>query len=684
MFKKAFGVLQKIGKALMLPVALLPAAGLLLGLGNAAQQETTLEYLPFLSADWIQLTASVMEDAGNIIFSNLALIFAVGVAIGLAADGAAGLAALVGYLVLNQVMGSWMGVNTDMVASDPGFANVLGIPTLQTGVFGGIIVGLIAAFAYNRYHDIEMPSFLGFFAGKRFVPIATAVFSFIAGLLLMFIWPPVQSAMNSASYWLIEEGTYLAVFMFGFIKRLLIPFGLHHIFHAPFWYEFGSYTTVAGEIVRGDMTIFFAQLRDNVEITAGNFMAGEYPIMMFGLPAAALAMYHAARPERKKLVAGLLASGALTSFLTGITEPLEFSFMFISPLLFLIHAILDGLSFMIMTFLSVNIGYTFSGGFIDFALFGILPGKEPWWLAILVGLAFGVLYYFLFRFFIKKFNLMTPGREEVKEEETQGKGQAGDLAYNVLDAMGGQENIAHLDACITRLRVSVNDIKSVNKEELKQLGAAGVLEVGNNIQAIFGPRSEIIKGQMQDIIAGKKPRPVKNVDQDAEVKQQIEEVNPEVLQNEIVKEDIFAPMKGEVVPITEVPDQVFSEKMMGDGFAIKPKDGLVVSPVNGTIINAFPTKHALGIKSEGGREILIHVGLDTVNLKGEGFELFVDEGDEVKVGQTLLKVDLDYIGKHAKSTITPVVFTNLQADEKIVIQKQGLVEREEKSIVEIH
>ncbi|WP_026909244.1 glucose-specific PTS transporter subunit IIBC [Paucisalibacillus globulus] len=683
MFKKAFGVLQKIGKALMLPVALLPAAGLLLGLGNAAQQATTLEYLPFLSADWIQLTASVMEDAGNIIFSNLALIFAVGVAIGLAADGAAGLAALVGYLVLNQVMGSFMGVTGEMVSSDPSFANVLGIPTLQTGVFGGIIVGLIAAFAYNRFHDIEMPSFLGFFAGKRFVPIATAVFSFVAGLLLMFIWPTVQSAMNSASYWLIEEGTYLAVFMFGFIKRLLIPFGLHHIFHAPFWYEFGSYTTIAGEMVRGDMTIFFAQLRDNVEITAGNFMAGEYPIMMFGLPAAALAMYHAARPERKKLVAGLLVSGALTSFLTGITEPLEFSFMFVSPLLFLLHAILDGLSFMIMTFLNVNIGYTFSGGFIDFALFGILPGKEPWWLAILVGLAFGVLYYFLFRFFIKKFNLMTPGREEVKEEETEGTGKAGDLAFNVLEAMGGQENIAHLDACITRLRVSVNDIKNVDKDELKQLGAAGVLEVGNNIQAIFGPRSEIIKGQMQDIIAGKKPRPVNNVDQNAEVKQQIEEVNPEALQNDIIEEFIYAPIKGEVVPITEVPDQVFSEKMMGDGFAIKPIDGLVVSPVNGTIINAFPTKHALGIKSEGGREILIHFGLDTVNLKGEGFELLVGEGDEVKVGQALLKVDLDYIGKHAKSTITPIVFTNLQDGEKVSIEKLGQVSLEEKDIVKI-
>ncbi|MFS0674020.1 glucose-specific PTS transporter subunit IIBC [Ornithinibacillus sp. 179-J 7C1 HS] len=683
MFKKAFGVLQKIGKALMLPVALLPAAGLLLGLGNAAQQETTLGYLPFLNADWIQLTASVMEDAGNIIFANLALIFAVGVAIGLAADGAAGLAALVGYLVMNQVMGSWIGVTPEMIASDPSYASVLGIPTLQTGVFGGIIVGLIAAFAYNKFHDIEMPSFLGFFAGKRFVPIATAVFSFIAGLILMLVWPPVQTAMNNASYWLIEEGTYLAVFMFGFIKRLLIPFGLHHIFHAPFWYEFGSYTTAAGEIVRGDMTIFFAQLRDNVEITAGNFMAGEYPIMMFGLPAAALAMYHAARPERKKLVAGLLASGALTSFLTGITEPLEFSFMFVSPILFLIHAILDGLSFMIMTFLSVNIGYTFSGGFIDFALFGILPGKEPWWLAVLVGLAFGVLYYFLFRFFIKKFNLMTPGREAVEEDNKETKGEAGDLAYNVLDAMGGQENISHLDACITRLRVSVNDIGNVNKEELKKLGAAGVLEVGNNIQAIFGPRSEIIKGQMQDIMSGKKPRPVTNVNQDEEVKQQIEEVNPEALQNTIADEQFIAPIKGEIVPISEVPDQVFSGKMMGDGFAIKPQDGLVVAPVNGKIMNAFPTKHALGILSEGGKEILIHFGLDTVNLKGEGFELLVEEGESVKAGQPLLKVDVRYIEENATSSITPIVFTNLKEGEKVVIVKQGSVGLEEKDIVKI-
>jgi glucose PTS system EIICBA or EIICB component len=686
MFKKAFGVLQKVGKALMLPVALLPAAGLLLGLGNAAQQETMLNYLPFLGADWVQLLATVMEDAGGVIFGNLALIFAIGVAIGLAGDGAAGLAALVGYLVLNQVMSSWIGVSPDMLENDPGFASVLGIPTLQTGVFGGIIVGLIAAFCYNRYHNIEMPSFLGFFAGKRFVPIVTAAMSFVAGLILLFVWPPVQDAMNSASYWLIEEGTYLAVFFFGFIKRLLIPFGLHHIFHAPFWYEFGSYTNAAGELVRGDMTIFFEQLKDGVEITAGNFMAGEFPVMMFGLPAAALAMYHTARPEKKKLVAGLLGSAALTSFLTGITEPIEFTFMFISPVLFFIHAVLDGFSFVLMTWLDVNVGYTFSGGAIDFFLFGILPGKEPWWITIILGVIFAVVYYVIFRFFIQKFNLMTPGREKADEDtdNTTSKVKTGDLAFNVLEAMGGQENIAHLDACITRLRVSVNSISQVDKDRLKKLGAAGVLEVGDNIQAIFGPRSETIKGQMQDIMAGRTPRPVET-DQQEEIKQQIEEVNPESMQNDetAINESISSPLSGELVPLAEVPDDVFAGKMMGDGFAIVPEDGEIVSPVNGKIVNLFPTKHAIGILSEGGKEILIHVGIDTVNLKGEGFEPLVKEGDEVKQGQPLLKADLAYIEKHAKSTITPIVFTNLKDGETVTIERNRSVSANEENIITI-
>lgn len=685
MFKKAFGELQKIGKALMLPVALLPAAGLLLGLGNAAQQDMMLNYLPFLEAGWLQMVATVMEDAGGIIFDNLPLLFAIGVAIGLASDGAAGLAAIVGYLVLNQVMSSWIGVTPDMIEADPGFASVLGINTLQTGVFGGIIVGLLAAFCYNRFHDIEMPAFLGFFAGKRFVPIATAAVSFVTGIILMFIWPPVQEAMNSASYWLIEEGTYIAVFAFGFIKRLLIPFGLHHIFHAPFWYEFGSYTSAAGNIVRGDMSIFFAQLKDGVELTAGNFMAGEFPIMMFGLPAAALAMYHTARPERKKVVAGLLGSAALTSFLTGITEPLEFTFMFIAPVLFFIHAVLDGLSFVLMTYLDINIGYTFSGGAIDFTLFGILPGKEPWYLTFVLGAIFAVIYYFVFRFFILKFNLATPGREAVVENDDSTEVEAGELAYNVLESMGGQENIAHLDACITRLRVSVNSIDNVDKKRLEKLGAAGVLEVGDNIQAIFGPRSEIIKGQMQDIMSGKTPRPadVDEVDQEEEVQKQVEEVTPEAMQNEVAEDKYVAPIKGKLLPITEVPDQVFSGKMMGDGFAIVPAEGLVVSPVNGKIMNVFPTKHAIGIQSEGGKELLIHFGLDTVNLKGEGFELFVEEGDTVKAGQPLMQADLDYIEEHATSTITPIVFTNLGEDEKLVIKKQDDVKRNEADIVDV-
>jgi glucose-specific phosphotransferase system IIBC component len=683
MFRNIFGVLQKVGKALMLPVALLPAAGLLLGIGNAIQQPTTLHYLPFLHVHWIQMVSNILENAGSIIFGNLALIFAAGVALGLAGDGAAALAAIVGYLVMNQVMGSWLGVTPKMVANDPSYATVLGIPTLQTGVFGGIIIGLVAAFCYNRFHDIEMPSFLGFFAGKRFVPIVTAASSLVAGLLMLLIWPPIQHGMDVASNWMLGSGTIPAVFMFGFVKRLLIPFGLHHIWYAPFWYEFGSYKTDAGQIVHGDMTIFFAQLKDNVKLTAGYFMGGEFPVMMFGLPAAALAMYHTAKPEKKKMVAGLLASAALTSFLTGITEPIEFSFLFVSPLLFFIHAVLDGLSFVLLTVLKVHLGYTFSGGAIDYVLFGILPNKERWWMAILLGLIFAIIYYFVFRFLITKFNIETPGREKEEVEDTKAvtRGHTDDLPYGILDAMGGPKNIIHLDACITRLRVSVNEIKAIDRDRLKKLGATGVLEVGNNIQAIFGPRSEIIKSQMQAIMGDKKTRKVGRTEKGVE--QQLKEVDSAALQNVRIEECFVAPIKGEIVPITEVPDPVFSEKMMGDGFAIKPAEGLVVSPVDGMIANLFPTKHALGILSEKGREILIHIGLDTVNLKGEGFEILVTENQQVKKGQPVLKFDIGYIKEHAKSTMTPIVFTNLEEGEKVVIEKQGLVEMNEEGIVKI-
>ena len=687
MFKKAFGVLQKVGKALMLPVALLPAAGILLALGAALRNPALLELAPFLDNSTVDMIAAVMQKAGDIIFGNLPLLFAVGVAVGLAGgEGTAGLAAIIGYLIMNVTMGTVLGITPEDV-NGLNYASILGIPTLQTGVFGGIIVGILAATMYNKFFEIELPSYLGFFAGKRFVPIITAASALVLGILMIFIWPPIQNGLNAFSQNMVHANLTISAFIFGVIERSLIPFGLHHIFYSPFWYEFGEYATKAGEVVRGDQRIFMAQITDNVQnLTAGTFMTGKFPFMMFGLPAAALAIYHEAKPEKKAIVGGLMASAALTSFLTGITEPIEFSFLFVAPVLFGIHAIFAGFSFMVMHMLDVKIGMTFSGGLIDYILFGLINPQTNAWIVIPVGLVFAVVYYFGFRFAIRTFNLKTPGRE-LEEEENQaptGKAGSGDLASNILEAMGGKGNIAHLDACITRLRVSVNDIKDVDKNELKRLGAAGVLEVGNNIQAIFGPRSETIKGQMKDIMEGKKPRTAVKAPEKG-VEQQIEEINPEALQTarNIENEGFMAPLKGELKPITEVPDQVFAGKMMGDGFAIVPSEGTIVSPVNGKIVNLFPTKHAIGILSDTGREILIHVGIDTVNLKGQGFETLVSENDIVEQGQPLLKVDLDYIKEHATSTITPIVFTNLAEGEKVVIEKPGLVELKQEGIINI-
>jgi glucose PTS system EIICBA or EIICB component len=689
MFKNAFGVLQKVGKALMLPVAILPAAGILLAVGNALQNPTLINIAPFLDNNVIAMVARIMEQAGSVIFGNLPLLFAVGVAIGLAGgEGVAGLAAIVGFLIMNATMGTALGINAESLAENPqSYASVLGIPTLQTGVFGGIIVGLIAAYMYNKFFEIELPSYLGFFAGKRFVPIATAASTVLLGLLMILIWPPIQVGLNAFSTNMVDANRTIAAFIFGVIERSLIPFGLHHIFYAPFWYEFGSYTNAAGDLVRGDQRIFMEQIKDNVQnLTAGTFTTGKYPFMMFGLPAAALAIYNEARPEKKVFVGGLMASAALTSFLTGITEPIEFSFLFVAPVLFGIHAIFAGLSFMTMHLLNVKIGMTFSGGLIDYILFGLINPQTNAWIVIPVGLVFAVIYYFGFRFAIRKFNLKTPGRELEEDDDSPTptrKSGSGDLAANILDAMGGKENIAHLDACITRLRVSVNDIKNVDKSELKKLGAAGVLEVGNNIQAIFGPRSETIKGQMKDIMSGKRPRTTSVDTTEKGAQQQNEAVDSDALQKARENEVFAAPLKGEIKPITEVPDQVFAGKMMGDGFAIIPSEGTVVSPVNGKIVNLFPTKHAIGILSDTGREILIHVGIDTVNLKGQGFETLVSENDIVEQGQPLLKVDLNYIKEHATSTITPIVFTNLSEGEKVVIDKQGQVELKQEGIIKI-
>lgn len=674
MFNNAFGTLQKVGRSLMLPVALLPAAGILLAFGDAMQNPDMIARFAFLDTAWIALMAELMQEAGGVIFGNLALLFAVGVAIGLAGgDGVAGLAAIIGYLIINMTMSVISGVEPDMVGASPQFANVLGIPTLQTGVFGGIIAGLLGAYMYNKYYNIELPSYLGFFAGKRFVPIITAAAAILIGVAMNFLWPFVQDGLNTFSYFMTESNRTLATFIFGVIERALIPFGLHHIFYSPFWFEFGQYTNAAGEIIRGDQQIFFNQIRDGAELTAGAFMTGKFPFMMFGLPAAALAIYHCARPEQKNIVAGIMGSAALTSFLTGITEPIEFSFLFVAPLLFGIHTIFAGLSFMTMHLLDVQIGMTFSGGVIDFFLYGILPGRTEWWLVIPVGLAFAVIYYFGFRFAIKKFNLMTPGREKANaDEEKAGNKKAGntELPFEILKAFGGKENLTYLDACITRLRISVEDVSKVDKDRLKTLGASGVMQIDKNIQAIFGPRSETIKGQMEDIIKGKTPIP--------------EEEGTDKASTSVVSNiAVSMPLKGEIKDLSEVPDKMFAEKMMGDGFAIEPADGEVVSPVDGKIVNLFTTKHAIGIEAADGTEILIHVGIDTVKLKGEGFETHVEQGDTVTIGQPLLTFDIDAIREKAPSIITPIIFTNLSEGQSVKIEKAGFTDRGETDRIRI-
>src|SRR3954465_12908571 len=457
MFKNAFGTLQKVGKALMLPVALLPAAGILLAIGAALVNPALLNLAPWLDNSGVAMVANVMQNAGNVVFGNLPLLFAVGVAVGLAGgEGTAGLAAIIGYLIMNVTMGTVLGIDAKDI-NGTSYVSVLGIPTLQTGVFGGIIVGILASSMYNKFFEIELPSYLGFFAGKRFVPIITAGLAIILGLIMLVIWPPIQSGLNAFSNNMVNANLTLSAFIFGVIERSLIPFGLHHIFYSPFWFEFGSYTTKAGQVVHGDQRIFMAQISDHVKnLTAGTFMTGKFPFMMFGLPAAALAIYHEAKPEKKVFVGGLMASAGLTAFLTGITEPLEFSFLFVAPILFGIHAIFAGFSFMIMHLLDVKIGMTFSGGLIDYVLFGLINPQTNAWIVIPVGLVFALIYYFGFRFAIRKFNLKTPGRELEEEEEGQvstRKSGSGDLAANILDAMGGKDNIANLDACITRLRV---------------------------------------------------------------------------------------------------------------------------------------------------------------------------------------------------------------------------------------
>ncbi|EGQ1279536.1 PTS transporter subunit IIABC [Staphylococcus pseudintermedius] len=678
MFKLFFGQLQRVGKALMLPVAILPAAGILLALGNAMHNEQLVSLAPWLKHEVFVILSTIMESAGQVVFDNLPLLFAVGTALGLAGgDGVAALAALVGYLIMNATIGKVMHISIDQIFSFadgaktlsqanklPQHALILGIPTLQTGVFGGIIMGALAAWCYNKFYNITLPQFLGFFAGKRFVPIVTSLVAIVTGVVLAFVWPPIQEGLNDLSNFLLNKNLVLTTFIFGIIERSLIPFGLHHIFYAPFWFEFGSYVNQAGEVVRGDQRIWMAQMKDGVEFTAGAFTTGKYPFMMFGLPAAAYAIYRQARPERKKIVGGLMLSAALTSFLTGITEPLEFSFLFVAPILYVLHVLLAGTSFLVMHLLDVKIGMTFSGGFIDYILYGLLNWDRTHALYVIpVGIVYAIIYYFLFTFVIKHMNLKTPGREDEVAETRDTSVER--LPFDVLDAMGGKDNVKHLDACITRLRVEVLDKAKVDVNALKELGAAGVLEVGNNMQAIFGPKSDQIKHDMALIMKGEITSPSQTT-----VSEEDEAVHIDGSRSVT----IVAPCDGEVIPLSEVPDQVFSGGMMGDGVGFIPRQSEIVAPFHGKVKALFPTKHAIGIESTDGVELLIHIGIDTVKLNGEGFESFVKVGDGVAEGQLLMKVDLEYLQQHAPSIVTPMIVTNL-GERQIEVEDVKEVEK---------
>jgi N-acetylglucosamine PTS system EIICBA or EIICB component len=625
------GFLQRIGKALMLPIAVLPAAGLLLRFG-----QPDLLNIPFIA------------NAGNAVFANLALIFAIGVAMGFAKDsnGAAALSGAIGYLVLTQ---GTLAIDKD----------------INMGVLGGILTGIISGLLYNRFHDIKLPEWLGFFSGRRFVPIITSVTMVIIAGIAGFIWPPIQDAINGVGNWIIGLGA-LGAGIFGILNRLLIPLGLHHVLNSLFWFQFGTFQGKSGDIAR-----FFAG-----DPTAGTYMTGFFPIMMFGLPGAALAMIAAAKKEKRKAIAGMFIGVALTSFITGITEPIEFSFMFIAPLLYGIHALLTGLSFVIVTLLGIKDGFTFSAGAIDYILNYNIAQKPL--LLLLVGIIYGVVYFVVFYGVIKAFNIKTPGREDDEEEPEEketfesvaGTNKFETMAYHFINDIGGKENITNIDNCATRLRLNIKDMDKVRDSALKSHGAKGVMKLNKtNLQIIVGTEVEFVADAMKRLDT-KSVSISSGQDLTAEAQNYLP----------LSEQDFVMPIEGEIIPITEVEDQVFSQKMMGDGFAIIPAKGSVVSPVDGEVINVFPTKHAIGLKSKQGYEILIHIGMDTVNLKGEGFTVLVKDGDSISKGQEMIKFDLEKIKLSATSTVSPVVFTNLT---RLNIKKQGKVSQGESGIISI-
>lgn len=679
---KIFGILQRVGRSFMLPIAVLPVAGLLLGVGASFTNTTTiaqygLEWL-LGSGTILNSLLIIMSKVGSAIFDNLPLIFAVGVAIGMAKreKEVSALSAVIAFFVMNVSINAML-VITGQILSDGTISpdimegtisSIVGINTLQMGVFGGIIVGLGVSALHNKFYRIELPSALSFFGGTRFIPIISTIVYTIVGIILFFTWPIVQNGIYALGS-LVTGSGYAGTFAFGIIKRGLIPFGLHHVFYLPFWQTaVGGTMEFAGVLVEGGQNIFFAQLADpsvlRYSADATRYFSGEFIFMIFGLPGAALAMYRTAKPEKKKIAGGLLLSAALTSMLTGITEPMEFSFLFVAPMLFGVQVLLAGSAYMIAHILNIAVGVTFSGGLLDLFLFGILQGnaKTGWLMILVAGVVYFALYYFIFKFLIEKFNLKTPGREDdseetklytkkdVAEKTTKGSGDVEEQTLLILEGLGGHENISDLDSCATRLRVTVIDADKVDEKILKVSGAAGVVKSGKAVQVVYGPQVSVIKSKIADFMEN--PVEVKKV--------VIEETVEEVLEVQAGKNEvIYAPITGEMKDMSETPDATFAQKMMGDGVVIFPSEGSVFAPFDGEVTFVFGTKHAIGLISALGTEMLIHVGIDTVQLDGKGFEVFVNDGDKIKKGDILIKFDIDYLIENAPSLATPIVFTNL-------------------------
>ena len=693
---KIFGVLQRVGRSFMLPIALLPVAGLLLGIGSSFTNETMLAAYGLNSVihpgTLIYTILDVMSQTGSAVFNNLALLFAMGVAIGMARKEkeVAALSGAVAYIIMNtaiQAMINAAGGVDAMPANST--TTMLGITTLQMGVFGGIVVGLGVAALHNKFYKIELPQVLAFFGGTRFVPIISSIVYLVVGIAMFYIWPVVQSGIAALGALVLASG-YAGTFIYGLLERALIPFGLHHVFYMPFWQAaVGGTAIIDGVTVTGAQNIFFAELASKsttvFSVSATRFMAGKFPFMIFGLPGAALAMYQCAKPEKRKVAGGLLLSAALTSMLTGITEPLEFTFIFVALPMYAVHCVLAGLSYMFMHILNVGVGMTFSGGLIDMVLFGVMQGnaKTHWIWIVVVGVVYFVIYYLVFRFMITKFDYKTPGRDDAEEVKLYTRADvnarsaasgstapAGDdpVSALIVEGLGGAANLSDVDCCATRLRCTVKDAALVRQDVLKASGASGVICKGNGVQVVYGPKVAVIKAKLEDYLENAPKTPAAT----AAPAPATAPAAPAAATKDTV---LSACLNGTVVPLADVKDEAFASGALGDGIAIEPTDGELVAPADGEISSTFETHHAVGMTTADGAELLMHIGIDTVKLGGKHFTYLVNEGDKVKKGQPLIRFDIEAIKAEGYPVTTPLIVCNTDDYAAVAAKASGTVKQ---------